>query len=212
MLSSPVAVGGIDVDGASRRPYSNPTGFNIRFYQTDASNLPGTLIAERLNQPFVGLPGGGQGDYRITITNPVSLPAGLVWVEVQARLDLDPGAQQWYWRLRNLQTSNGAAWRNPGRGLGLGCQAWTRRTICNADADDSAPDQVFRLCTGTCFAGQPPPPPPLVICDQFDNVSPLNGFSSQDFETDILRQPTGGRLHRHCPEFPPAEWTSTART
>src|SRR5207244_1514945 len=113
------------------------------------TNLPGTLVAERVNQGFTGDP-----SFVINLTSSVGLGGGTYWVTVQANQNFTP-AGQWGWTDRTVQSNQGAAWQNPGGGFGI-CPSWGRRaTTCNIDP--GVPDQVYRL-RGT--TGPPPPPPP----------------------------------------------------
>src|SRR5262245_41672812 len=112
--------------------------FHVFFYENGAGNLPGMLVASRLENPYTG-----SNDFVITLTEPVTLPAGHYWVAVQARQDITQ-AGFFLWHNRTLQANSGAAWENPGNGFGTGCTVWVRKTTC-AQLQQTAPDQVFRL-------------------------------------------------------------------
>jgi hypothetical protein len=134
--------------------YDNKTGpaasFHVFVYENGAGDLPGILVASRLESPYTGT-----NDFVITLTEPVTLPEGHYWVSVQARQDITQ-AGFWLWHNRTLQANFGAAWQNPGNGFGTGCVVWIRRVTCALLAQ-TAPDQVFRLI-GT--AGTTPTPTP----------------------------------------------------
>src|SRR5882724_506248 len=123
--------------------------FHVFFYENGAGDLPGTLVASRLENPYTG-----SNDFVITLTQPVTLPEGHYWVSVQARQDITQ-AGFWLWHNRTLQANFGAAWQNPGNGFGTGCVVWIRRVTC-AMLQQTAPDQVFRLI-GASGGGTPTP-------------------------------------------------------
>jgi hypothetical protein len=125
--------------------------FHVFFYENGAGDLPGLLVASRLENPFTG-----SNDFVITLAEPVTLPEGHYWVSVQARQDITQ-AGFWLWHNRTLQANFGAAWQNPGNGFGTGCVVWIRRVTC-AVLQQTAPDQVFRLI-GTAGGGTPTPTP-----------------------------------------------------
>ena len=123
--------------------------FHVFFYQNGAGNLPGMLVASRLENSYTG-----SNDFVITLTESVILPEGHYWVSVQARQDITQ-AGFWLWHNRTIQSNAGAAWQNPGNGFGTGCVVWIRRVTC-AVLQQTAPDQVFRLI-GTAGGGTPTP-------------------------------------------------------
>ena len=123
--------------------------FHVFFYENGAGDLPGLLVASRLENPYTG-----SNDFVITLTEPVTLPEGHYWVSVQARQDITQ-AGFWLWHNRTIQSNSGAAWQNPGNGFGTGCVVWIRRVTC-AVLQQTAPDQVFRLI-GTSAAVTPTP-------------------------------------------------------
>jgi hypothetical protein len=125
--------------------------FHVFFYENGAGDLPGILVASRLQNPYTG-----SNDFVITLTEPVTLPEGHYWVSVQARQDITQ-AGFWLWHNRTIQANSGAAWQNPGNGFGTGCVVWIRRVTC-AVLQQTAPDQVFRLI-GTSAAVTPTPTP-----------------------------------------------------
>jgi hypothetical protein len=98
--------------------------FHVYFYQNGAGDLPGMLVASRLENPYTG-----NSDFVITLTEPVTLPEGHYWVAVQARQDITQ-AGFWLWHNRTVQSNSGAAWQNPGNGFGTGCVVWVRKTAC----------------------------------------------------------------------------------
>ena len=125
--------------------------FHVFFYENGAGDLPGMLVASRLENPYTG-----SNDFVITLTEPVTLPEGHYWVSVQARQDITQ-AGFWLWHDRTVQSNSGAAWQNPGNGFGTGCVVWIRRVAC-AVLGQTAPDQVFRII-GTADVGTPTPTP-----------------------------------------------------
>ena len=98
--------------------------FHVFFYENGAGDLPGMLVASRLENPYTG-----SNDFVITLTEPVTLPEGHYWVSVQARQDITQ-AGFWLWHNRTVQSNSGAAWQNPGNGFGTGCVVWIRRVAC----------------------------------------------------------------------------------
>jgi hypothetical protein len=140
-------------------------GFNVRFY-ADAGALPGTLVAERLVQPYTG----GTGVVDITLAAPVDLAPGPYWVSVQARMDFTPFGQ-WYWTTRNTVAGDAAAWRNPGGGFGTGCADWNTRTTCIPTI--AGPDQLFRL-NGDLLPSGPAAGRLLVVAGETIGYAPNN--------------------------------------
>ncbi len=140
----------VDVNG-----YYDPKGgpadsVNVYFYADD-SGLPGTLVYKETAVNYK--PGPTPGSFVISI-NPLSLSPGAYWVSVQANQDYDTRLQ-WLWADRNVQSNNGAAWRNPGDGFGTGCVGWDNRgVVCGGNA--KSPDQMFRL-SGTVNTITPTP-------------------------------------------------------
>jgi hypothetical protein len=127
------------------------TSFHVFFYENGAGDLPGTLVASRVENPYTG-----SNDFVITLPEPVTLPEGHYWVSVQARQDITQ-VGFWLWHNRIIQSNVGAAWQNPGNGFGTGCVVWVRKVAC-ASLGETAPDQVFRLI-GTSGGGTPTPTP-----------------------------------------------------
>jgi cell division septation protein DedD len=123
--------------------------FHVFFYENGAGDLPGFLVASRLQNSYTG-----NHDFVITLTEPVTLAEGHYWVSVQARQDITQSGF-WLWHDRTVQSNTGAAWQNPGNGFGTGCVVWVRKTAC-AQLVQTAPDQVFRLI-GTAGGGTPTP-------------------------------------------------------
>jgi len=141
-----------EVDVRAEYDSSGPAAsFHVFFYENGAGNLPGLLVASRLENPYTG-----NNDFVITLTEPVTLPEGRYWVSVQARQDITQ-AGFWLWHNRTAQANSGAAWQNPGNGFGTGCVVWIRRVTC-AVLQQTAPDQVFRLI-GIGGRGTPTPSP-----------------------------------------------------
>ena len=128
-----------------------PTSVHVRFYRNAAGDLPGVMLAERLDQTYKV----SFGEILITVAPPVDLGPGTYWVGVQARLDNAPGNRYAAWVMRTVLSNAGAAWKNPGNGWHTGCTMFQRRPTCIPEFQD--PDQVYRL-RGT--TGPPPPPPP----------------------------------------------------
>jgi hypothetical protein len=141
------SITGVDVDGYYTNGPGPAASVHVYFYANGAGNLPGTLVASRLSNPYAS--GPAAGDFVITLSSPVLLNPGTYWVSVQAREDFTP-AGRWFWEDRTLQANEGAAWQNPNNGIGSGCTTWTRKTACNAGSP--FPDQVFRLVG---FVGSP---------------------------------------------------------
>jgi hypothetical protein len=142
-----------EVDVRGEYDSSGPAAsFHVFFYRNDAGDLPGTLLASRLENPYTG-----SSDFVITLTEPVILPEGHYWVSVQARQDITQ-AGFWLWHNRTIQANAGAAWQNPGNGFGTGCVSWIRKITCAA-LGETAPDQVFRL-VGTSGGTSSPTPTP----------------------------------------------------
>lgn len=125
--------------------------FHIFFYENGAGDLPGNLIASRLENSYTG-----DNDFVITLTESVTLPEGHYWVSVQARQDITQ-AGFWLSHNRTVQANSGAAWQNPNNGFGTGCVLWIRKVGC-ALLQQIAPDQVFRLI-GLSGAVTPTPTP-----------------------------------------------------
>jgi hypothetical protein len=82
-------VGRVDVAGLYFNGPGPASTANVRFYANNAaSNLPGTLVAERLNQAIQFAP--GNDDFVIQLSSSVALPAGVHWVGVQANQNFTP--------------------------------------------------------------------------------------------------------------------------
>jgi hypothetical protein len=160
----------VDVLGEYDTQDSGPAeSFHVFFYENGAGDLPGTLVASRLENPYTG-----SNDFVITLTEPVTLTEGHYWVSVQARQDITQ-AGFWLWHNRTVQANSGAAWQNPGNGFGTGCRVWIRRVTC-AVLQQTAPDQVFRLI-GTVSGGTPTPTPtpePITLSAAGRKVNGIN--------------------------------------
>src|SRR4029450_9276742 len=141
-----------EVDVLGEYDSSGPAGsFHVFFYQNGAGDLPGPLVASRLENPYTG-----SNDFIVTLTGPVTLSEGHYWVSVQARQDIITSGF-WLWHNRTVQANSGAGWQNPGNGFGTGCVVWIRKTAC-AQLAQIAPDQVFRLI-GISGGSTPTPTP-----------------------------------------------------
>lgn len=116
--------------------------FDISFY-TDSATLPGTVVANRLAQPFTNT----SGNFAISFSTPVVLTPGTYWVSVVANMPSSNG--RWGWRDRTIQFFSGAAWQNPGGGF-ASCLTWGRRGPCVGDP--TSPDQIFRLSGTNAFS------------------------------------------------------------
>jgi hypothetical protein len=128
------AVDEVDVGGS----WSSRVAFTVRFYENGAGNLPGNVVAERLNQQPVD-----QGHPGFVVIHPtVSLASGHYWLSMQGD-GFAPG-QEWRWLDRTIQDYAGAAWRNPGGAYQRGCPVFTLRTAC-WNPTFGEPDQFFRL-------------------------------------------------------------------
>src|SRR6266508_1629276 len=139
----------VEVEGQYFNGPGPATSVNVRFF-ADASGLPGTLIAERLNANFTV--GPEDGDFVIPLDQAVPLGPGTYWLSVQANENFTISGQ-WGWTDRTVSAHMGAAWRNPPGGYATACTNWGRRpTTCGIDP--AAPDQVFRLL-GNVGAGGP---------------------------------------------------------
>src|SRR4029077_15674606 len=82
--------------------------FHVFVYENGAGDLPGNLVASRLENPYTG-----SSDFVIALTEPVILSEGHYWVSVQARQDVITSGF-WLWHNRTVQANSGAAWQNPG--------------------------------------------------------------------------------------------------
>ena len=84
-------------------------------------------------------------DFEIPLPSGITLPTGIYWVSVQARMDYTPGGQ-WAWANRApLPFLSVAQWRNPGGGYMIPqCANFADRGVtCGIDA--AFPEQAFRL-------------------------------------------------------------------
>jgi hypothetical protein len=114
----------------------------VVFYE-DASGLPGAIVPGCDYPAVTTFTGGATGSFVTTLSPPCNLTPGTKWVSVQANQNFNP-AGQWAWTMRDVQSFNPAAWRNPGGGFPGGCTSYTARGSCEP-ATASSPDQVFRL-------------------------------------------------------------------
>jgi len=110
---------------------------------------------------------------------PCLLSSGTHWVSVQANENFTPNGQ-WGWRDRTTQSNSGAAWRNPGGGLGAGCTTFSRRTTCVGDAAN--PDQIFQLL-GSISSGPSITPAGSTLVNE--SCPPVNGAVDPG-ETDAI--------------------------
>src|SRR6266481_7840810 len=117
---------GVRVMGEYSQEGGPASSFNVYFYQNDAGNLPGALMAAFMNLPYSGTP----PDFVIPLPAPYSfcVNPGTYWVSVQARQDFNPSGQ-WFWHNRTVQSNSGAVWQNPGDGYGTGCISWNRKNL-----------------------------------------------------------------------------------
>src|SRR6266480_8034074 len=159
-----------EVDVAGEYSNGAAASFNVFFY-TDSATLPGTLVATRLANPY-----SNEANAIITLTTPVTLTEGTYWVSVQARQDLG----QWFWDTRLIISNSGAAWQNPGGGLGVGCLTWDRTTTC---VGAGYPDQLFRLL-GTLDVATPSPTP---TCTPGAKIYNIGGFDAVGQPTNTTR-------------------------
>jgi hypothetical protein len=108
-----------EVDVVGEYDASGPAeSFHVFFYENGAGDLPGSLVASRLESPYTG-----SSDFLITLTQPVTLPEGHYWVSVQARQDVITSGF-WLWHNRTVQSNASAAWQNPGNAFATGCIVW----------------------------------------------------------------------------------------
>jgi hypothetical protein len=138
---------GVRVMGEYSEGGGPASSFNVYIYGNAPGNLPGGLIAARLNLSYTGTP----PDFTINLISLVTLGPGTYWVSVQARQDFNPNGQ-WFWHNRTVQSNAGAAWQNPGNGYGTGCITWNRKNACMLN--QVWPDQVFQILG---FVEGPPP-------------------------------------------------------
>jgi len=172
----------VEVDGRYFNGNPPPGGpavsVNVTFYN-NSGGIPGSVLASRPAQAYTG-PSGGQGDFFITLSTPVSVPPGTYWLSVQVNMDYGaPTLGRWGWTDRSVQTGNAAKWRNPGGGYSGGCTNWGNRYSCTLSGDTER-DQAFRLL------GPPAPTPtPCPYCSVlYDQNSSLGSTAtnSQNFE------------------------------
>src|SRR3954465_8074687 len=121
--------------------------FNVFFY-ADNGGLPGMQVYSAMNQPF----SVSGSTFTVNLPSVAVLTAGTYWVEIQANMMFIPNGA-WIWTDRTVQSNQGAAWQNPGGGVGA-CATWARKTTCVPIT--GGPDQVFRL-NGTTGGGSPTP-------------------------------------------------------
>ncbi len=148
--------------------------FNVTFY-TNASGLPGTVVASRPSQTLAGT----NPNYSVTLTSAVVLSAGTYWVSIQS----NQAANTWFWGMRTAGSIAGfqAAWREAG-GIGTGCTNWGNRGTCTGTSGFG--DQMFRLngttgATAVSFRGLSARPSPAGIAVSWRTASELDivGFS-----------------------------------
>lgn len=73
-----------EVDVLGEYDSSGPAAsFHVFFYENGAGDLPGSLVASRLENPYTG-----SSDFVITLTEPLTLLEGHYWISVQARQDI----------------------------------------------------------------------------------------------------------------------------
>jgi len=123
----------------ARGIYFNGSGpadsFNVRIGDSPGSGTE-----------FTGLTYTQNGnEFEIPLPASVTLPAGIYWVSVQARMDFTPGGQ-WAWANRaSLPFLSVARWRNPGGGYNIPqCVNFADRGA-TCGIDPAFPEQAFRL-------------------------------------------------------------------
>ena len=108
--------------------YFNGTGpadsVNVFFYP-NSGTLPGTTAVCTFNNVAVAS-GLGTGAFNVVLPASCSLTGGTYWVSVQANMNFTPNGQ-WGWNDRTVQSNNGAAFAQSGRGL---CMFGRQRTGC----------------------------------------------------------------------------------
>jgi hypothetical protein len=97
---------------------------NIWFYAND-TNLPGDKVC---GYEFVRDAEIWDTNLTIVLPHVCVLDAGTYWVSVQ--VNLDSGVNRWGWNTTTTVANNGAAFQNPGDGLGTGCTTWTDIGTC----------------------------------------------------------------------------------
>ncbi|HEY4638360.1 MAG TPA: hypothetical protein VIG87_00460, partial [Candidatus Udaeobacter sp.] len=110
----------IDADGMILGP-GPVNSFNVFFY-ADNGGLPGMQVYSAMNQPF----SVSGSTFTVNLPSVAVLTAGTYWVEVQANMMFIPNGA-WTWTDRTVQSNQGAAWQNPGGGVGA-CATWARKT------------------------------------------------------------------------------------
>ncbi|HEX3945837.1 MAG TPA: hypothetical protein VHW69_17310 [Rhizomicrobium sp.] len=135
----------IDVTGQYLYTGGNADTANVFFYK-NKGGLPGKQIAECDN---VSTNDTGTGAFVLKMPKSckIDLKAGHYWVTVQANLDLNSTAQQWFWETNTTPLGAAAAWQDPNGGwAGLGvpsdCNTWKMLSYCLAG---SSGDWMFAL-------------------------------------------------------------------
>jgi hypothetical protein len=155
-----VPVGGwtiqrVDVSGSYDSTGQGPVPSLNVFIHTDQAGFPFDPAANaRLN--VVPANGTAGPNFILNLTPAVTLPAGIYWLSVQA--NYGPYSDNiWDWRNRTVQSNAGAAFKNPGGGLGLPCAVagWIARSACPSIAFAGQPDQMFALHDAP-FVSPPP--------------------------------------------------------
>ncbi len=132
----------VDVMGHYRFYRNRLEGVNVSIFENDPSSMkPAEAVCSYSNlTPTLD----DLGSMRIDLPTPCLVREGNHWVSVQASMPWLSGAgDQWYWRLRSVQSYEKSKWRSPGDGLGYGCLDWEDMASCDPDLD--YPDFVFRL-------------------------------------------------------------------
>src|SRR4029450_2414216 len=102
-------VTGVEVQGVYDNGPGPAASVNVRVYANGAGNLPGTLVAERLNQSFTGGP-----NFVVTLSPLIGLLPGTYWLSIQADQSF-ASAGQWFCTNRTGHANAGAPRRNPPR-------------------------------------------------------------------------------------------------
>src|SRR5262249_20831413 len=172
----------IDADGAYIGFPGPANSWNV-FIHADNAGLPGMQVYSILNTTVTQV----RTTFTVNLSPAAVLTPGTYWIQIQANMTLS--SQQWGWTDRTVQSNQGAAWQNPGRGWGF-CPTWTRKTTCFAPPN-SGPDQVFRL-NGNATAPAPSPCPDysftLGTATFVDGVNPASNPITLPFPVQLYDQ------------------------
>ena len=129
-----------------------PDSVHVRFYQNAAGDLPGVMLAERLEQSYVVVE-----DVPIT-ADPRSFSGRHLLGERASAPGFRPRRRRLaYWTMRAVRSNASAAYRNPGDGWESGCTTFQRRTDCYPQARNPIRSSA---CEEQAAPTPPPPPPP----------------------------------------------------